>query len=152
PERYGGRGATPAEHLIFLEEATPMGAPAEGVHHVGLLPAGPTLILEGTPEQQARHLPPILKGEQIWCQAFSEPGAGSDLASLQTRAVRDGDEYVVNGQKTWTSGAQYSKYMILIARTDPDAPKHRGISYFIVDMETPGIDVRPLVNMVGSAD
>jgi len=107
-------------------------------------------MVYGSDEQKANYLPKIISGEHVWCQLFSEPGAGSDLASLQTRALRDGDDYVVNGQKIWTSGAHHAHMGILIARTNPDAPKHRGISYFLVDMKTPGITVRPLVNMLSS--
>jgi alkylation response protein AidB-like acyl-CoA dehydrogenase len=112
---------------------------------------GPTIILFGTDEQKKEYLPRIIKDEITWCQGFSEPGSGSDLASLQTRAVRDGDSYLINGQKIWTSNAQRADYIILLARTDPDAPKHRGITYFLVDMKSPGINVRPLMQMTGQA-
>ena len=121
PAEFGGRGSTPAENLIFLEETERAHAPYVGCNFVGLLHAGPTLIAEASPEQQAAHLPPILKGDHIWCQGFSEPGAGSDLASLQCRAVRDGDEYVITGQKIWTSFAQIGDYCEMLVRTDPDA-------------------------------
>jgi alkylation response protein AidB-like acyl-CoA dehydrogenase len=141
---FGGRGASPTEHLIFLEESERAGAPYVGVNFVGLLHAGPTLIAEATREQQQRHLPAILRGDEIWCQGFSEPGAGSDLAALRTRAVRDGDHYVVTGQKIWTSHAEVADFAELLVRTDLDAPKHRGISWLILPMDTPGIDVRPL--------
>jgi alkylation response protein AidB-like acyl-CoA dehydrogenase len=148
PKEYGGAGMSVMEQFIFNEEMAEARAPRVGGIATGF--AGPTLIVHGTEEQKQKYLPEILSGEVVWCQGYSEPGAGSDLASLQTRAVRDGDDYVVNGQKIWTSGAHVSKWMILLARTDPDAPKHRGISYFIVDMKSPGVSVRPLVNMADS--
>src|SRR5437763_6854911 len=152
PADCGGRGATPAEHLIFLEETEHAGAPYVGVNFVGLLHGGPTLIAEGTDEQKAFHLPAILKGEHVWCQGFSEPGSGSDLASLRTRAERDGDDYVVNGQKIWTSFGHIADYCELLVRTDPDAPKHSGITWLIMPMDTPGIDARPLRTIAGSAE
>jgi hypothetical protein len=152
PVEVGGRGATPTEHLIFLEETERAGAPYVGVNFVGLLHAGPTLVAEASEEQKARHLPRILRGEEVWCQGFSEPGAGSDLASLQARAVRDGDDYVVNGQKIWTSFAQVADYCELLVRTDPEAPKHRGITWLILPMDTSGIEIRPLRTIAGSAE
>ena len=152
PKEYGGRGATPTEHLIFLEESERAGAPYVGVNFVGLLHAGPTIIAEGTEEQRAEHLPRILRGEEIWCQGFSEPTAGSDLASMRTRAVRDGDHYVVNGHKIWTSHAEVADFCELLVRTDPEAPKHKGISWLMLDMATPGIDVRPLRTILGSTE
>src|SRR5581483_1003973 len=152
PKEYGGRGATPTEYLIFLEEAERAGAPYVGVNFVGLLHAGPTIAAEGSEAQQAAHLPAILRGDQIWCQGFSEPSAGSDLASMRTRAIRDGDEYVVNGHKIWTSHAEVADYCELLVRTDPDAPKHKGISWLIMSMDTPGLDVRPLETILGSTE
>jgi alkylation response protein AidB-like acyl-CoA dehydrogenase len=152
PKEYGGRGATPTEHLIFLEEAERAGAPYVGVNFVGLLHAGPTIITEGSAEQRAEHLPKILRGEEIWCQGFSEPTAGSDLASLRTHGVRDGDDYVVNGHKIWTSHAEVADFCELLVRTDPDAPKHRGISWLILPMDTPGVVVRPLRTILGSTE
>jgi alkylation response protein AidB-like acyl-CoA dehydrogenase len=151
-KEVGGRGASPTEHLIFLEETERAGAPYVGVNFVGLLHAGPTLAAEASDEQKQRHLPRILKGEEVWCQGFSEPGAGSDLASLSTRAVRDGDHYVVTGQKIWTSFAQVADYCELLVRTDPDAPKHRGISWLIMPMDSPGIEIQPLRTIVGSTE
>jgi alkylation response protein AidB-like acyl-CoA dehydrogenase len=148
----GGRGATPSEQLIFLEETENAGAPYVGVNFVGLLHAGPTLYAEATPQQKAQHLPRILRGDEVWCQGFSEPSAGSDLAALRTRAERDGDEYVINGSKIWTSHAQVADYCEMLVRTDPNADKHRGISWLIVPMDTPGIDVRPLRTMRGSSE
>jgi alkylation response protein AidB-like acyl-CoA dehydrogenase len=152
PTEYGGRGATPTEHLIFLEETERAGAPYVGVNFVGLLHAGPTIITEGSAEQRAEHLPKILTGEEIWCQGFSEPASGSDLASMRTRAVRDGDAYVVNGHKIWTSHAEVADFCELLVRTDPDAPKHRGISWLMMPMDAPGITVRPLMTALGSAE
>jgi alkylation response protein AidB-like acyl-CoA dehydrogenase len=152
PEAFGGRGASPTEQLIFLEESERARAPYVGVNFVGLLHAGPTLIAEASPEQQERHLPGILKGDDVWCQGFSEPGAGSDLAALSTRAVRDGDDYVVSGQKIWTSHAEVADWCELLVRTDPDAPKHRGITWLILPMDTPGIEVRPLRTIYGTAE
>ena len=150
PVEHGGRGGTPIQASIFAEEMA--------THDVTLGPltvsigmVGPTLMAHGTDEQKARHLGPVLRGEQLWCQLFSEPGAGSDLAALATRAVRDGDDWIINGQKVWTSLGQFADYGILLARTDPDVPKHAGITYFIVDMRSPGIDVRPLRQMTGEA-
>jgi alkylation response protein AidB-like acyl-CoA dehydrogenase len=148
PKRFGGQGWSHIEQLLLTEQLVYQRAPAGG-RLFGPSMVGPTLMIYGTPEQQARHLPPIRDGAVSWCQGFSEPGAGSDLASLQTRAVRDGDDYVVNGHKVWTTNAHHADWMILLARTDPEAPKHRGISYLLVDMTTPGIGVRPLINIVG---
>jgi alkylation response protein AidB-like acyl-CoA dehydrogenase len=151
PKEYGGAGLSVMEQFIFNYEMAMAGAP-RSPNVIGLGWVGPTLILHGTEEQRGRHLPPLLKNEAFWCQGFSEPQAGSDLANIQTRAVRDGDDYIVNGQKIWTSGAQFAGWMILLARTDPDAPRHKGISYFLLDMKSPGITVRPLPNMAGRVD
>jgi alkylation response protein AidB-like acyl-CoA dehydrogenase len=134
--------------MVFSEEFGYHGAPDTGTRGFGVGMIGPTLIVHGSEEQKREHLPRITTGEAIWCQGYSEPGAGSDLASLQTRAVRDGDDYVVNGQKIWTSGGHRANWMFMLARTDPDAPKHRGISFFLLDIKnTPGVTVRPLINM-----
>jgi alkylation response protein AidB-like acyl-CoA dehydrogenase len=152
PAEYGGRGATPTEHLIFLEETERLHAPYVGCNFVGLLHAGPTLIMEATAEQKAAHLPAILRGEQVWCQGFSEPNAGSDLASLSTRAIRDGDDYVISGQKIWTSFAQIADYCEMLVRTDLEAPKHRGITWLIMPMDLPGIEVRPIQTAVGTSE
>ncbi|MEV7297114.1 acyl-CoA dehydrogenase [Streptomyces microflavus] len=152
PEDAGGRGATPTQHLIFLEETEKAGAPYVGANFVGLLHAGPTVAAEGTAEQRARWLPPVLRGDEVWCQGFSEPDAGSDLAALRTRAVRDGDDYVVSGSKIWTSHAEVADWCELLVRTDPDAPKHRGISWLAMPMDAPGITVRPLRTLAGSTE
>lgn len=152
PREYGGRGATPSEELIFLEETERAGAPYVGCNFVSTLHAGPTIAAEGTPEQRARYLPPILRGDDVWCQGFSEPEAGSDLASLRTRAVREGDHYTVTGQKIWTSHAQVADYCELLARTDPDAPQHRGITWMVMPMDSAGITVRPLRTLTGESE
>ncbi|WP_030262995.1 acyl-CoA dehydrogenase family protein [Streptomyces violens] len=152
PADAGGRGATPTQHLIFLEETERAGAPYVGANFVGLLHAGPTIAAEGTAGQRARWLPPILRGEEIWCQGFSEPDAGSDLAALRTKAVRDGDAYVVSGSKTWTSHAEVADWCELLVRTDPEAPRRRGISWLAMPMDAPGITVRPLRTLTGTAE
>ncbi|MEU8757936.1 acyl-CoA dehydrogenase [Streptomyces sp. NPDC048659] len=144
--------ASPTQRLIFLEETERAGAPYVGANFVGLLHAGPTIAAEGTPEQRERWLEPVLRGDEVWCQGFSEPGAGSDLAALRTRAVRDGDHYVVTGQKIWTSHAEAADWCELLVRTDPDAPKHRGISWLAMPMDAPGITVRPLRTLAGSTE
>lgn len=148
PKEFGGAGASYMTQTVYMEEMSAAGAP--GAYDQGVWLAGPALMMHGTAEQQERWLPPMRTADVHWCQLFSEPGAGSDLASLQTRAVRDGDEYVLNGQKIWTSGAQDADWGILLARSDPEAPKHRGISYFMLDMRSQGVTVRPLLNMMGS--
>ena len=147
PEEYGGRGASHIQQMIYREEAAYRGAPGSGGQGISMV--GPCLMLHGTEAQRQEHLPRIATGESYWAQGFSEPGNGSDLAGLQTRAVRDGDDFVINGQKIWTSGAHYADWIHVLTRTDPEAPKHRGISYFLLDMSTPGIEVRPLINMLG---
>ncbi|MEE1835266.1 acyl-CoA dehydrogenase family protein [Streptomyces sp. SP17KL33] len=144
--------ASPTTRLIFLEETERAGAPYVGANFVGLLHAGPTIAAEGTAEQRARWLPPILRGEEVWCQGFSEPDAGSDLASLRTRARRDGDAYVVSGSKLWTSHAEVADWCELLVRTDGEAPKHRGISWLAMPMDAPGVTVRPLRTLAGSTE
>ena len=150
PKEYGGRGGTSVQQMIWNQELSKFDA-APGVFAQGIGMAGPTLMQHGTPEQKERFIGPMLRGDELWCQLFSEPGAGSDLAALSTKAVRDGDEFVVNGQKVWTSSAHYSDWGILLTRTDIDVPKHRGITYFLVDMRSPGIEIRPLHQITGIA-
>lgn len=150
PKEFGGQGLTGILEGVFKEEEAKR-VSATGIFAVSIGMVGPTLIAHGTQEQQEHFLPRMLKGEDCWCQLFSEPGAGSDLGGLRTTAVRDGDEWVINGQKVWTSGAQNSDWGILLTRSDPEAVKHRGITYFLVDMTTPGIEVRPLVQITGVA-
>jgi alkylation response protein AidB-like acyl-CoA dehydrogenase len=151
PAEYGGRGLSPEHNAAWITECAIAGVPAF-LNMVGIVLTGGSLLAFGTPDQRATHLRPIIGGERIWCQLFSEPGAGSDLAALRTSAVRDGDHFVVSGQKVWCSNGRVADWGILMARTDPDAPPHRGISFFLVDMSLPGIDVRPLRQMNGEAE
>ena len=150
PAGHGGLGASPTEQLIFLEETAAARAPYVGANFVGLLHAGPTLITCGSEEQRAEHLPRILRGDEVWCQGFSEPDAGSDLASLRTRAIRDGDHYVVSGRKIWTSMAQVADYCELLVRTG--AAAHKGITWLMLPMDTPGVQIRPLRTAGGSTE
>jgi alkylation response protein AidB-like acyl-CoA dehydrogenase len=151
PEEYGGRGATLIEQAIFGEELTRAKAPAP-VNVLGLAMGGPVVIAHGTDEQKQRYLEPILSAEEIWCQGFSEPESGSDLASLKTKAVKSNGEWVVTGQKVWTSFAHKAKWCMLVARTDPDVPKHQGITYFLLDMEQDAVQVRPLRQITGDPE
>jgi alkylation response protein AidB-like acyl-CoA dehydrogenase len=151
PKEYGGRGAPLMLQAIFYQEMARSKAPSP-INVIGLGMAGPTIMVHGREDQKQRYLSKILSAEEIWCQGFSEPGAGSDLGALRSSAVRDGDHYVINGQKVWTTLAHVAKWCIFLARTDPDAPKHKGITYFLVDMESPGVEVRPLRQMTGTAE
>lgn len=145
PREYGGQDASPVRSAIYSEELAYLRAPGRDIFGVRML--GPTLMIHGSEEQKQTYLPPIAQGEVQWCQGYSEPESGSDLASLSTRAVCDGDDYVINGSKIWTTLAHRADWIMCLARTDPDAPKHRGISFILVDMKTPGIEVRPVINM-----
>jgi alkylation response protein AidB-like acyl-CoA dehydrogenase len=151
PKEYGGRGATPIEQAIFGEEMTRAKAPSP-VNVLGLVMGGPVVIAHGNEEQKQRYLEPILSAEEIWCQGFSEPDSGSDLASLKTKAVKSNGEWVVTGQKVWTSYAHHAKWCMLVARTDPDAPKHQGLTYFLLDMEQDEVQVRPLRQITGESE
>ena len=151
PKEYGGRDASLTEQLVYYEETARAHAPYVGVNFVGLLHGGPTIMAEGTPAQKERHIGPIIRGEQIWCQGFSEPSAGSDLASLKTRAVRDGDHYVVSGHKIWTSFAHVADYCELLVRTAPEE-KHRGITWLAMPMDLAGIEIRPLPTLLGASE
>ncbi len=152
PKEYGGQGLDTFQQLIFLMEYSRCGAPGDHYRFNGLNLAGPTIIACGDEAQKATYLPPILKGEVIWCQGFSEPGAGSDLASLKTRAVIEGDEMIVTGSKIWTSWARFADWQQLLVRTDPDAPRHQGITWVINRMDNPGMDIRPIRDMAGGTD
>jgi alkylation response protein AidB-like acyl-CoA dehydrogenase len=151
PTEYGGRGLDREHSSIWLEEAALADVPPF-LNMVSIVLMGETVMAYGTDEQKAEHLPPTLRGERVWCQLFSEPGAGSDLASLSTRAALDGDEFVLNGQKVWCSNGRVADYGICLARTDPDAPKHKGISYFLLDMKLPGIEIRPIEQITGGSE
>ena len=147
PREYGGMGASVMTQVIFNEEMAYHRAP--GIDIFGVRMLGSTLLVHGTEEQKMTFLPPVARGEVQWCQGYSEPGSGSDLASLETRAVEDVDDFIISGTKIWTSGANHADWMFLLARTDPEAPKHRGISFFLLDMKTPGVTVRPIIDMSG---
>ena len=152
PEEYGGQGRSIMEQVIYNEEMSYWNVPGTELGTGAISWVGPVLMLAGTDEQKREHLPPIARAERYWCTLYSEPGSGSDLASLQTSAVRDGDDFIINGQKIWTSSAHFADWGWLAARTNPDAPKHRGISLFMLDMKSPGVEVRPIYNMAGGHD
>ena len=152
PEEYGGQGRSIMEQVIYNEEMSYKNVPGTELGTGAISWVGPVLMIAGTEDQKSEHLPPIARGERLWCTLYSEPGSGSDLASLQTSATRDGDDYVINGQKIWTSSAHVADWGWLAARTNPDAPKHRGISIFMLDMKSPGVSVRPIENMAGGRD
>jgi alkylation response protein AidB-like acyl-CoA dehydrogenase len=151
PKEYGGRGATPIQNVIWNQEESKYDLPA-GVFGIGQGMAAPTLMTWADDDAKARFLPKLASGEEVWCQLFSEPAGGSDLAALRTRAVKDGDEWVINGQKIWTSGAHYSDWGILVLRTDPDVPKHKGLTYFYIDMKSPGVEIKPIKQLSGDSN
>jgi alkylation response protein AidB-like acyl-CoA dehydrogenase len=151
PKALGGQGATPMQQIIFNQEESKYHVPT-GLYAIGLGMCIPTVFTHGQPEVVARYLAPAMRGDEVWCQLFSEPSAGSDLAGIRTKAERDGDDWVINGQKVWTSGAQHSDFGIVVTRTDPSAPKHKGLTMFIVNMKDPGIEVRPIKQMAGSSE
>ncbi|MXX44979.1 MAG: acyl-CoA dehydrogenase, partial [Acidimicrobiia bacterium] len=154
PEGMGGMGASPAQAALATRALAEAGAPTDNIHRnlIGYGMGAPTVAVHGTPEQRDRWLRKLFTAEEIWCQLFSEPGAGSDAAGIGTRAIRDGDEWVVNGQKVWTTFGHTAKWGMLTARTNPGVPKHRGITYFIIDMDQPGVEVRPLRQITGEAE
>jgi alkylation response protein AidB-like acyl-CoA dehydrogenase len=151
PREYGGRGGTPIQQVIYQQEEAEYLVP-RGYFEIGLGMCIPTLLAYGTEEQKRRYAPPAVTGEEIWCQLFSEPAAGSDLAGLRTRAARDGDEWVINGQKIWTSGAHYADFGIIVTRSDPRAPKHKGLTFFFLDMRSPGIEIRRIKQIAGTSN
>ncbi len=152
PKEYGGRDASPIEQVILGQEEAKVDAPSTGQFSIGQGMAAPTLMSWATEDQKKRYLPKLASGEEIWCQLFSEPAGGSDLAALRTKAEKDGDDWVINGQKIWTSGAHYSDYGILVVRTDPNVPKHQGLTYFFLDMKSPGIEIKPIKQLSGGAN
>ncbi len=152
PKEYGGRGASAIEQVIYNQEEAKHGVMPGGVFSIGQGMAAPTMMTWATEEQKRRYVPKLASGEEIWCQLFSEPAGGSDLAALRTKAEQDGDDWVINGQKIWTSGAHYADYGILVVRTDPNVPKHKGLSYFFLSMKSPGIETRPIKQLSGDAD
>lgn len=152
PAEFGGQGGSLMEEAIWSQEEGELGANTGFPFMIGLGMAGPTLMIHGTEEQKKKYLAPMIRGDDVWCQLFSEPACGSDLAAVRTKAVRDGDDWIVNGQKVWTSFAHFADHAILVARTDPTVPKHKGLSYFIVDMKAPGVEVRPIKQMSGSSE
>jgi alkylation response protein AidB-like acyl-CoA dehydrogenase len=151
PEEYGGRGASSIQNVIFNQEESKYDVPPN-MFTIGQGMLGPTIMAHGTDAQKQRYLEPLLRADEVWCQLFSEPAAGSDLAGLRTTAVEDGDDWIVNGQKIWTTGAHYSDWGMVVTRTDPSAKKHAGITYFIVDMRSPGVEVRPIIQINGAKD
>ncbi|MFT5011640.1 MAG: acyl-CoA dehydrogenase [Patiriisocius sp.] len=151
PKEYGGRDADAIQQVILNQEEGKFSSPNTGVFSIGQGMAAPTMMTWATEEQKQRYLPKLANGEEIWCQLFSEPAGGSDLAALRTKAVRDGDDWIINGQKIWTSGAQYSDWGILVLRTDPNVPKHQGLSYFFIDMRSPGIEIKPIKQISGAS-